>query len=242
MYCVRLVFWMVCLTVAAGVAAQTPSAAQKPAAPAYNPALLTPEKLTEKAPETFDAKFTTTKGDFVIRVTREWAPVGADRFYNLVKNGYYNGNSFFRVVPGFVVQWGMSAHPEVTKAWQQSRIQDDPVKGTNTKGFVTFAKGGPNSRTTQVYINLRDNTRLDAMAFAPFGQVVEGMEVVEKLYGEYGDGARGTGPQQNRIAAEGNAYLEKEFPLLDSIKSAVIVAPAPAAPAPAKKTPAPPKK
>jgi peptidyl-prolyl cis-trans isomerase A (cyclophilin A) len=208
---------------------------------AFNSALLTPAKLNERAPETFDAKFTTTKGDFVIRVAREWSPNGADRFYNLVKSGYYDGASFFRVVPGFVVQWGLSAHPRVTAAWQAARIADDPVKTSNKKGVVTFAMGGPATRTTQVFINLRDNSRLDKDGFSPFGEIVQGMEIVEQLYSGYGDSVSsgGRGPEQGRIGAEGKAYLDKEFPQLDSIKSTTVVSPAgaPPAPAPAKKAP-----
>ncbi len=216
--------------------------AKSAAAPgSFNKALLAPAKLSEKAPDTFDAKFTTTKGDFVIRVTREWSPLGADRFYNLVKNGYYDSASFFRVVPGFVVQWGLSAYPQVTAAWQAAPIQDEPVKASNKRGFVTYAKGGPNSRTTQVFINLTDtNTRLDAMGFSPFGEIVEGMDVVEQLYSGYGDSisSGGKGPEQGRIGAEGKAYLDKEFPQLDSVKSAVIASRAGApAKAPAKSAP-----
>jgi len=205
----------------------------KAAAPKFNPALLKPEELKAEAPATFDVKFTTTKGDFVVRVTREWAPIGADRFYNLVGNGFFDGAHFFRVVPGFVVQFGLNAHPEVSAAWRDARITDDPVIQSNKPGFITYAKSSdPNTRTTQVYINYGDNSRLDAMGFAPFGQVVEGMEIVEKLHGGYGDGApRGQGPEQGRIQRDGAAYLDKEFPELDKIISARIVPPAPAAPA-----------
>lgn len=186
--------------------------------------LYRPASLNEKAPATYRVKFTTTQGDLVIEVTRDWAPLGADRFYNLVKNGFYNDASIFRVLPGFVVQFGISPKPAIARAWQNATIKDDPVVQNNLRGFVTFATGGPNTRTTQVFINLADNTRLDGMGFSPFGKVVEGMEVVEKLYSGYGEGApQGNGPDQGRITAEGKAYLDKNFPKLDSIKTAVIL-------------------
>jgi peptidyl-prolyl cis-trans isomerase A (cyclophilin A) len=216
--------------------AQTKTAPEKstpkatPASP-FSRALLSPAKLTEKAPDTFDVRFTTTKGDFLVRVTRAWAPNGADRFYNLVKNGFFDSASFFRTIPGFVVQFGLSAYPEVSKAWARETILDDPVTQTNKRGFVTYAMGGKDTRTTQIFINLTDrNTRLDEMGFSPFGVVVEGMEVVEQLYGGYGDSVSrgGKGPEQDRIQTEGAAYLEKEFPNLDKIMSAKIVPPAPA--------------
>ena len=171
----------------------------------------------------------------MVEVTRAWAPVGADRFYNLVKNGYYTDASFFRVLPNFVVQFGISAKPAVSKAWARATIPDDPVTQSNKPGYLTFATAGPNTRTTQIFINLGDNAALDQQGFAPFGQVTEGMDVVGKLYSGYGEGApQGNGPDQGRIEAEGKAYLDKEFPKLDSIKSAVIV---PAAPASAAKKP-----
>lgn len=186
--------------------------------------LMDPAKLNEKAPDTYQAKFETTKGDFVIEVNRAWAPIGADRFYNLVKNGYYDEQRFFRTVPGFMVQFGIHGDPTVSKGWRSASIQDEAPKESNKKGFVTFAKGGPNSRTTQVFINYGDNSRLDAMGFPPFGKVVEGMSVVEKLHGGYGDGPpSGKGPDQGRIQSEGNAYLAKDFAQLDSIKRATIV-------------------
>lgn len=219
--------------------AEASGAGPSAASASFNPALLQPAKLTAKAPEVYDAKFTTTKGDFVVRVTRAWAPQGADRFYNLVKNGFFDGASFFRVVPGFVVQFGLSAHPQVSQAWQAARIQDDPVKQSNKRGYITFATGGPDTRTTQMFINLADNARLDSMGFSPLGEVVEGMEIVEQLYGGYGDGPpRGNGPKQDLIGAQGKAYLDKEFPKLDSIKSATIVQPAAQPKATPKKQPA----
>jgi peptidyl-prolyl cis-trans isomerase A (cyclophilin A) len=182
--------------------------------------LTNPAALTEKAPDVYQAKFETTKGVFVIEVTRAWAPVGADRFYNLVKNGYYDNCRFFRIVPGFMVQFGINSDPNLNTVWRQSRIADDPVKKSNTKGNVTFAKSSlPNSRTTQVFINFGDNSsNLDGQGFAPFGRVVDGMKVVNSLYSGYGEN-----PDQGRIQMEGNAYLEKSFPKLDYIKSATIV-------------------
>jgi peptidyl-prolyl cis-trans isomerase A (cyclophilin A) len=195
--------------------------------------LLKPETLNEKAPETYKVKVTTTKGDFVIEAHRDWAPLGADRFYNLVKNGYYTNASFFRVLPGFVVQWGFHQDPAVNRVWEAARLQDDPVTQSNTAGTLTFATAGPNTRTTQIFINLADNARLDVMGFSPFAKVIEGMDVVEKFYSGYGEGApQGNGPDQGQIASGGKAYLEKNFPQLDSIKVAVIE-PAPTAAKPA---------
>ena len=193
--------------------------------------LARPETLNEKAPDVYRAKFTTAKGDFVVEVNRAWAPLGADRFYNLVKNGFFDDASFFRIVPGFVVQFGISAKPEISKVWEKATIKDDPVRQTNARGSLTFATAGPNTRTTQVFISLGDNARLDSMGFAPFGRVVEGMDVVDKLYDGYGDGPpSGNGPDQGRITNEGKAYLDKDFPRLDSIKTTGIVNPS-AAPA-----------
>ncbi len=207
---------------------KAPAASKAPSATrgSFDPALLHPEGLKEKAPEVYEVKFATTKGDFVLKVTRAWAPQGADRFYNLVKHHFYDDASFFRVLPGFVVQFGISAHPEASQAWQSAVVKDDPVKQKNHRGFVSFATSGPNTRTTQVFINLSDNSGLDGMGFAPFGQVVEGMNLVEQLYSGYGEGApQGRGPRQDLIQARGKAYLDKEFPRLDSIKTAVLVVP-----------------
>ena len=230
----------------APASAQTKAPAKKAAAPAaaFKPALLNPASLKAQAPAEFEAKFVTTKGDFVIKVTRELSPNGADRFYNLVRNGFYDGAAFFRVIPGFMAQFGISAHPQVSAAWREARIPDDPIKASNKRGFISFAKpGAPNARTTQVFINFGDNSRLDSGGFSPFGEVTQGMEVVDSIHAGYGDGApSGNGPNQGRIQAEGRAYLEKDFPQLDSIKSATIISPAPASPAtkaPAKKSPAP---
>jgi len=191
--------------------------------------------MRERAPATFRARLETSKGDVVIEVHRDWAPLGADRFYNLAKHHFYNEVSFFRVVPGFVVQFGISAHPEVSRAWRTANIKDDAVKQSNKRGFVTYAMGGPNTRTTQVFISLRDNSRLDSMGFSPFGEVTEGMGIVERLYEGYGDGSpSGSGPDQGLIESQGKRYLDKGFPKLDSIKTANLVvaaSPKPAAPA-----------
>ena len=182
-----------------------------------------PSALREQAPAVYKAKFDTTTGVFVIEVTREWAPLGADRFYNLVKNGFYDDNRFFRVISGFMVQFGINGDPKLAPAWRAARIPDDAVKQSNKRGNITFATSGPNSRTTQVFINFKDNAGLDGQGFAPFGQIVTGMDVVDKLNAEYGEGApSGRGPEQMRVQAEGNAYLNKDFPKLDFIKKATI--------------------
>ena len=185
--------------------------------------LRNPAALKEQAPAVFKANFDTSKGQFVIEVHRDWAPLGADRFYNLVKNGFYDDLRFFRVIPGFMAQFGIHGNPSVQAAWRPAQIKDDAVKQSNTRGMVVFATAGPNTRTTQLFINFGDNTGLDKQGFAPFGRVVQGMDVVDKIYGGYGEGApRGKGPDQGRIQAEGNAYLTKEFPRLDYIKAATI--------------------
>ena len=191
--------------------------------PAMSQALMNPASLTEQAPPDYKAKFDTSKGTFEIQVHRDWAPAGADRFYNLVKNGFFDNTRFFRVVSGFMVQFGLNGDPNVSAQWRQARIRDDQVKQSNTRGMVTFATAGPNTRTTQVFINFGDNNRLDGMGFAPFGQVVSGMNVVDALYSGYGEGAPGgNGPEQGRIQQEGNAYLTKDFAKLDYIKKATI--------------------
>jgi peptidyl-prolyl cis-trans isomerase A (cyclophilin A) len=183
-----------------------------------------PSKLTEKAPDKFKVKFDTTKGAITIEVTRDLAPKGADRFYNLVKAGYFKDIAFFRVIPGFMAQFGIHGDPKVSKVWRDANIDDDAVKGSNTRGTITFATAGPNTRSTQFFINFGNNVNLDRSGFAPFGKVVEGMDVVDKINGEYGEGApRGGGPEQGRIQTEGNAYLKKDFPNLDYIKSATIL-------------------
>ena len=189
--------------------------------------LTDPSQFTETAPALFRARFETSKGPFVIEVHRDWAPIGADRFYNLVKNGFYDGTRFFRVRPGFMAQFGLNGNPDIQRPWQMAFLRDDPVTQKNLRGFVTFTtEGRPQSRFTQIFINYADNSRLDADGFAPFGQVVSGMDVVDKLFspGE-------TQPDQRRILREGNEYLQKEFPKLDFVKKATIV---PAAPAPAR--------
>ncbi len=188
-------------------------------------ALLKPrgDVMQQRAPAVFKATFETSKGDFVIEVRREWAPTGADRFFNLVKHGFYDDVRFFRVIAGFMAQFGIHGDPKVSALWRDERIPDDPVKGSNTRGTITFATAGPNSRTTQVFINYGENARLDSLGFAPFGQVVAGMEVVDRLYAGYGEGApRGQGPNQGKIQTEGNAYLARQFPQLDYIKKATI--------------------
>jgi len=183
-----------------------------------------PAKLTAKAPESFKVKFETTKGSFTVEVTRSSAPNGADRFYNLVRSGYFKDITFFRVISGFMCQFGIHGDPKVAAAWQSAKIPDDPVKASNTRGAITFATAGPNTRTTQLFINFGDNANLDKMGFSPFGKVVEGMDVVDKINSEYGEGApSGRGPRQDRIQSEGNAYLKKDFPNLDHIKSASIL-------------------
>jgi peptidyl-prolyl cis-trans isomerase A (cyclophilin A) len=195
---------------------------------AVHRSLMDPAALNQKAPDTYKVKFTTTQGDFVVEVTRAWAPLGADRFYNLVKNGFFTDASFFRVISGFMVQFGLSAKPAISAVWSRAPLPDDPVTQSNKRGYITFATAGPNSRTTQVFINFGDNSRLDGDGFAPFGQVTEGMDVVDKLYSGYGEGApQGSGPEQSQIEAKGKAYLDAEFPKLDTIKTAAIVAPAP---------------
>jgi peptidyl-prolyl cis-trans isomerase A (cyclophilin A) len=179
--------------------------------------------FAQQAPDTFRARFKTTKGDFVIAVHRAWAPRGADRFYNLVRSGFYNGVRFFRVMPGFMAQFGIHGDTAVTAAWREQRIPDDPVRRTNIRGMVTFATAGPGTRTTQVFINYGNNDRLDGMGFAPFGQVIQGMDVVDKLYGGYGEGVpQGHGPDQMRFNIEGEKYLARQFPKLDKIISATV--------------------
>jgi peptidyl-prolyl cis-trans isomerase A (cyclophilin A) len=179
---------------------------------------MNPAELNEIAPEQFHTKFETSKGSFEIEVTRSWAPNGADRFYNLVKNGYYNECRFFRVVPKFMVQFGINCDPKLNSVWRAARLQDDPVTQSNTRGMITFATAGPNSRTTQLFINFGDNGFLDGQGFAPFGKVTEGMNVVDSIYSGYGEK-----PNQGNIQMQGNGYLGKEFPNLDYIKSAAIV-------------------
>jgi peptidyl-prolyl cis-trans isomerase A (cyclophilin A) len=195
------------------------------AAPAFAqaPNLANPAALNEQAPASFKVKFDTTKGAFVVQVTRAWAPHGADRFYNLVKNGFFDNVRFFRVVSGFMVQFGINGDPQLSARWRAASIPDDPVTQSNKRGMITFATAGPNTRTTQVFINFADNTNLDGMGFAPFGRIVSGMNVVDALNAEYGEGApRGRGPDQGRLQTEGNAYLAREFSRMDYVKKATI--------------------
>ncbi|MDP9152325.1 MAG: peptidylprolyl isomerase [Myxococcota bacterium] len=205
----------------ASVASVSPSG---PLASALHPDLLDPSKAKDKAPEVFRARFTTTKGDFVMEVHRDWSPNAADRFFNLVKMGFYDDTRFFRAIDGFMVQFGINGDPAVSAKWQEQGIPDDPVKQSNKRGFVTFAqRNTPNTRTTQVFISYGDNSRLDASRFVPFGQVVQGMEVVDALYKGYGEGSpMGAGPDQGRIQSEGNAYLDSKFPKLDGVRHAQI--------------------
>ena len=192
-------------------------------------ALRDPARARERAPDRFRVRFDSTKGPFVIEVHRDWAPRGADRFYNLAKAGFFDEIRFFRVIAGFMVQFGIHGDPGVGSVWRGASIQDDPVKQSNRRGMVTFATAGPDTRTTQVFINFKDNTGLDGQGFAPFGQVVEGMSVVDSLYSGYGEGRpSGGGPDQGRLQMEGNAYLKREFAKLDSVKTAKVIA-APAA-------------
>lgn len=177
----------------------------------------------ERAPDAFAARLVTTKGDIVIDVRREWAPRGADRFFTLVRSGFFTDVAFYRVIDGFMAQAGLSGDPELNGKWRAKRIDDDPVKESNRRGMVTFAMAGPGSRTTQFFINFSDNVRLDGMGFAPFGKVRD-MAPVDALFKGYGEGApRGNGPRQPRIANEGNAYLRAEFPGLDYILRAEIL-------------------
>ena len=210
-------------TAAAPTAAPTtaPTTAPSPLRP-----LLDPPHATEQAPDRFRVRFETTKGPFVIEVTRAWAPRGADRFYNLVRVGYYDDVSFFRVIENFMVQFGIHGDPAVNAAWRQARIPDDPVTQSNKRGMVTYAMAGPDTRTTQLFINFRDNAGLDGQGFSPFGRVVEGLSVVDSLYSGYGEGApSGVGPEQGRAQGEGNAYLKSRFPKLDFVKTARLVKP-----------------
>jgi len=180
--------------------------------------------LTQTAPASFRVKFQTSQGDFVVEAQRAWAPLGVDRFYNLVKNGFYDGACFFRVISGFMAQFGIHGDPKVSAAWRPERIQDDPVKQSNKRGYISYAMAGPNTRTTQLFINYTDNSKLDQMGFAPIARVVEGMDVVDRLHAGYGEGApQGKGPEQGRLQMEGSAYLTKDFPQLDCIKKATII-------------------
>jgi peptidyl-prolyl cis-trans isomerase A (cyclophilin A) len=193
------------------------TAAKKSPAPARN--LLDPSTMKSRAPETYKVKFATTQGDIIIQVTRAWAPLGADRFYNLVRGGFFTGAPFFRVIPGFMAQFGISADPKVSAVWSNQNITDDPVKESNKRGFVTFAKTSmPNTRSTQLFINYGDNSRLDSDGFAPIGEVIEGMEVADKFYSGYGGN-----PDQGALQQMGIIYVQKNMPKVDLIKTARIV-------------------
>jgi len=211
--------------------AQPEATASAPAAvtkQGFDRALLRAALLKDKAPETFQVKFATTRGDFVVTVNRAWAPIGADRFYNLVKHHFYDNASFFRVVPGFVVQFGISAYPPISAAWENANIKDEPVTQSNKRGYLTYAKTSmPNTRSTQIFINLSDNAGLDRQGFSPFGFVdAQGMKVVEMLYDQYGDSG---GPEQDQISKLGKPYVDKGWPKLDSIKTATLLGAAPEA-------------
>jgi peptidyl-prolyl cis-trans isomerase A (cyclophilin A) len=206
------------ISVAEGEKTEPKTDDKKPAAAAAVADLTDPSKLAEKAPDTYKVRFDTTKGAVTFEVTRSMAPNGADRFYNLVKAGYFKDIAFFRVVPGFMCQFGIHGDPKVAAAWHAANITDDPVKGSNTRGTLTFATAGPNTRTTQLFINFGNNTFLDNQGFAPFGKVTEGMDVVDKINTEYGER-----PNQGAVQMQGNEYLKKTFPNLDYIKSATIL-------------------
>jgi len=206
--------------------ASTPAPAAAPAPHStYDRALLRPSGLKAQAPDKYQVKFLTTRGEFTVAVTRSWAPIGADRFYNLIKHHFYDNASFFRVVPGFVVQFGLSAYPPVSAAWTNAKLKDDPVTQSNKRGYLTYATGGANTRTTQIFINMKDNSGLDRMGFSPFGVVDgKGINVVEMLYEGYGDGPpSGSGPDQGFIESQGKPYLDKNYPKLDSIKTATLL-------------------
>ncbi len=216
--------WLILLASCGGDSGEAVDDADLPA----NRALYFPDQLVETAPGSFQARFETTRGDFVIEVTRSQAPNGADRLYNLVKNGYYDGVRFYRVIEGFMAQFGMHGEPQVQVRWSNAPIRDDRVAASNVRGAVTFAMAGPNSRTTQLFINLVDNTLLDIDGFAPIGTVIEGMDIVDQIHSGYGELADrgGDGPISQNIAARGNAYLEESFPEMDYIVTATLVDPA----------------
>ncbi len=195
-----------------------------PPAAAQAPSLSNPASLAETAPELYYVRLDTSKGAVILEIHRAWAPEGADRFYNLVKYGFYDDARFFRVLSGFVAQFGLSGDPKLNAAWGAARIPDDPVKEANRRGTITFAMAGPNTRTTQVFINIGSNTPLDGKGFAPFGKVISGMKTVDMFHDKYGEGApKGIGPDQARIRTEGTAYLLTEFPALDYIKKATLI-------------------
>jgi len=185
---------------------------------ARHPALLSPALATDTAPQRYVVRFETTQGAFEVEVQRDWAPLAADRFYNLVRIGFFEGGRFFRVLPGFVAQFGKSGDPEVNKRWHQATFKDEPVRESNLKGYLSFAKAQKDSRTTQVFVNLADNPNLDANGFPPFGRILKGMDVVDRLYGGYDEA-----PDQGLIHFQGDSYLEENFPKLDRIRAVTIV-------------------
>ena len=211
------------LTVAAAVVVSNGPVLQAQAAKG-KAALINPAEVKATSPATYKVQFDTTKGPFVVEVHRDWAPLGADHFYALVSRGYYDGLRFIRVTPGFTVQWGTHGDPDISKAWLRARITDDPQAGhKNMKGSIAFASPAMNRRSTELMINLADNPSFD-LQIRPIGEIVSGMNIVEKLYSGYGDWApTGQGPDRNRYLAEGNPYLEKDFPMLDYVKAATIV-------------------
>ena len=195
-----------------------------PPTPGTAASIMLPSTPDAASPESFRVRFETTKGDFTVEVTRAWAPRGADRLYRLVTEGYFKDIRFFRVLPGFMAQFGLSGDPALDARMNTMRIPDDSVRQSNTRGTLTFATAGPNTRSNQLFINYGDNARLDALGFSPLGRVVDGMNIVDQLYGGYGEGApNGDGPSERMIVKEGNAYLRRSFPRLDYIKSATIV-------------------
>ncbi len=197
---------------------------EEPIDPRLQDPLLRAREFRETAPGAYQARFETTAGEFVIEVHREWAPLGADRFYNLVKRGWYDGVRFHRVLEGFMAQWGIHDEPYVNAVWQNELLADDPVRRSNTRGRVTFATAGPNTRTVQVFIGYKDNSFLDQQGFSPFGEVVAGMDVVDRLYADYGDGPpQGTGVYQAMAMARGGEYYDEQFPELDRILRATLV-------------------
>ena len=213
------------LTLGALVACTSRPAPEPAPEPSNVPVLLTPPSADVlAAADSFLVRFTTTKGEFDVLVRRSWSPLGAARVGEAVAAGYYDGARFFRALRGFVVQWGIAADSANTALWRGRRIADDSVRVSNRRGTVTYAAGGPNTRTVQLFINLRDNARLDALGFAPVGEVVRGMDVVDTLHTGYGEGApAGQGPTQDKLGAQGEAYLARDFPLLDQIRSARVV-------------------
>jgi peptidyl-prolyl cis-trans isomerase A (cyclophilin A) len=207
-----------------GAGESTPDSSSKALPEASSLENPSPQALAERAPDTLRVRFETSKGPFTVEAYRNWSPRGVDRFYQLVRMGYFDDVRFFRVLNGFMAQFGLHGNPRVWNAWRDRVIEDDPVVQSNRRGTITFATRGPNTRAAQLFINYRDNTNLDGMGFTPFGVVVDGMNVVDALYSEYGEGAPdGAGPSQERAGSEGNEYLKRDFPKLDYITKARVV-------------------